>query len=178
MVSENSSIYKRISVRRFTEQDVTAEEVTELLRAAMNAPSAHDRQPWRFLVIRDKEQREFIAKNINTASFARFSPVLILVIGNMDEARGVAFVQDCSAATENMLIRAAELELGACWIGVAHMPDRVDLLQKRFGISFPYCPFGIVAVGHPGREYMRLDKFDSSKVFFETFDIRSRFSQD
>ncbi len=167
---QESTIYKRCSVRRFTDQPVSDDQIKELLRAAMNAPSAHNRQPWRFLVIRDEGQRRFIAENISTASFTKYSPVCVFIIGNPYEANGDAFVQDCSAAMENLLLRAVEIGLGGCWIGVEHMPDRVDLLKKHFGISFPYYPFGIAAIGYPGREYEITDRYDEKKIFWETFD--------
>jgi len=165
-----STIYKRCSVRRFTDQPVTDEQIKELLRAAMNAPSAHNRQPWRFVVIRDKAEHEYIADTINTASFARYAPVTILVLGNLYEGHGIAFIEDCSAAMENLLLRAVELDLGACWIGVVHMPDRVTAIQEHFGIRYPYYPFGMVSIGYPGREYEIKDRYDESKIYWEKFD--------
>ena len=164
-----STIYKRCSVRRFTDKPVSDDEVRELLRAAMNAPSAHNRQPWRFLVIRDKDEGAAIADNINTASFSRYAPCTILVLGNVFEAKGSAYIQDCSAAVENLLLRAVEIGLGGCWIGVQHMPDRVDWVQKHFGVAYPYFPFALVSVGTPGREYEITDRFDESKIFWDKF---------
>ncbi len=166
---EDSLIYKRHSVRRYTDEAVTHAEIEELLRAAMQSPSAHDRRPWRFLVIENKEDREYIAESIETASFTKYAPVSVMFIADTHKTTNNVWLQDLAAATENFMLRATEMGLGTCWIGVAHMPDRVAKMRERFEIKEPYFPFSIVTVGHSARAYDFDDRFDHKRIDWGKF---------
>lgn len=114
------ALLKRRSVRKFTEEPVSDEMIEELLHAAMSGPSACNRKPWEFYVVKNEQ----VLEGLKTASkFSRFSAKLAIVVcGNLSRALPMHladyWIQDCSAATENILLRATDLDLGAVWCGI------------------------------------------------------------
>lgn len=160
-------IFRRRSIRKYTSQEITDVYIEKILRAAMAAPSAHNGQPWQFVVIKDKN----ILNSITT--FHPYSKMLleascaIVVCGDLsDEEKEKRWVQDCSAATENMLLMATELGLGSVWLGVYPDEDRVNPLKELLGIPEHVIPLSIVSLGYPAETKKIKDKFDKSKVHF------------
>lgn len=160
-------IFKRRSIRNYTDQDISEADIEKILRAAMAAPSAHNGQPWQFVVIKDKN----ILNSITT--FHPYSKMLlesncaIVVCGDLsDEKKEKSWVQDCSAATENMLLMATELGIGSVWLGVYPNEDRVKPLKKLLDIPDYVIPLSIVSLGYPAETKKITDRFDKSKVHF------------
>jgi predicted RNA-binding protein len=110
-------ILKRRSIRAFTDAPVGDDAVEALLQAAMAAPSANDMRPWDFVVVRDPERRRRLADTHEWSRMCADAPVVIVVVG--DPAASDHWMQDCSAATENLLLTATSLDLGAVWVGVS-----------------------------------------------------------
>ncbi|MBN1766034.1 MAG: nitroreductase family protein, partial [Sedimentisphaerales bacterium] len=127
------AIFKRRSIRRFTDQPISDEIVEQLLRAAMAAPSAHNEQPWHFVTINDRTILEKITEVHPYAQMLKEAPLAICVCGDksLENDPGVDYwVQDCSAATENILIAATALGLGSCWLGILLRPERMEALTQ------------------------------------------------
>ena len=162
-----TSISNRASVRNFTDREVPDSVKELLLRAAMSAPSAVIRQPWEFISIVDPSLRAEIAKAIPNSHAAK-SPYCIVVCGNMEQALdGNAreyWVQDCSAATENILIAAHSLGLGSVWCGVYPIDDRVDALRKVLRIPDSVIPLNVICIGYPDAPVAPKDKWKPEKV--------------
>jgi nitroreductase len=159
------AIFTRRSIRKFKEDPVDAGTVKKLLSAAMSAPSAQNQQPWRFVVVTD---RALLADLTTVHPYAKAlaeAPLAILVCGDLGAERSAGFwVQDCAAATENLLIAAAALGLGAVWQGCYPREDRVRGIQKLLGIPESVVPLSLVAVGYPNETRPREDRYDEAKV--------------
>ena len=166
---------KRRTIRKFTEKDVSEEQVETLLEIAMCAPNRLNRQPWRFVVIRDKELQKQLADLLRIHPYLETAPVVIAVCG-LPKA-SPTWIMDVSAATENMLLAASAMGLGAAWVGA---PDTVqwNLCEEALydALAIPLDDVRIptlVAVGHPAPEakmqlspHGKHDRFDRTKVHY------------
>lgn len=159
-------IFERRSVRSYTNEDITPQDEEKLLRAAMQAPSAGNEQPWHFVVIRDREVMLEIEGSQQYATMLKTAPMAVVVCGDKACARfpHEFWVQDCSAALENLLLEAVHLGLGAVWMGVYPVPERVENLKRILGLPESVYPLGIVAVGRADKEIQKADRFDPSRV--------------
>jgi len=164
-VDAMEAILTRRSIRKYTSEPVTDDEVKQLLRAAMHAPSAGNQRPWEFIVIRDKETLNEITGIHKYAQMLKQAQVAIVVCGDVKKQKYDGFwVQDCSAATQNMLLAATALGLGAVWLGVHPVVERVEDLRKILGIPVNVVPLSIVSVGRPGEEREAADRYDESRI--------------
>ncbi|MFZ5974593.1 MAG: nitroreductase family protein [Bacillota bacterium] len=164
------AILTRRSVRRYTDQKVEPETVEQLLKAAMYAPSAHDSRDWQFIVLRDAAVRENIAALLPWYKPIERAPVCILVCGEpsvQESSHKDYFVQDCSAATQNLMLCAHELGLGTCWCGLYPQTDVMDAVRKILGIPAAVVPFAFIAVGYPAKTYGMPERFDPKKIHME-----------
>lgn len=161
------SILKRRSIRKYKDIKVSNEIVEDLLKAAMAAPSAGNEQPWEFVVLRDKEIMKNITEIHPYSKMLLKSDVAIVVCG--DEKKEVFkgyWVQDCSAATENILLAAQDMGLGAVWLGVYPIADRVEKIQEILGLPSSVVPLSIVPVGYPDEEKTPGDRFDRTRIHY------------
>ena len=159
------SILTRRSIRKYTDEAVSDELVTELLRAAMAAPSAANQQPWQFVVIRDPRVLEAVSTATPYAGMTRQAQVAVVICGDL--AREIApgyWVQDCAAATENLLIAANDLGLGAVWLGFYPGEERVAALRDILGTPENVVPFAVVPIGHPAEKPGPADRFDATRI--------------
>lgn len=146
------ALHERRSIRKYIAgKDVSDEQVETILRAAMIAPSAGNAQPWRFVVIRDRALLEAVAVAHPHAKMATEAPLAILVCGDPSLARFPAlWPQDCSAATQNILLAVHGLGLGAVWCGVYPNEERVAAFKELFNMPEGVEPFSLVPIGYPG----------------------------
>ncbi|WP_295114380.1 nitroreductase family protein [uncultured Methanobrevibacter sp.] len=165
-----SLIFKRHSVRRFTDEKVTDEKIENLLKAGMQAPSACNAQPWEFVVVSKKEDKEAISNMHQFATPARYASHLIITLGNLNESKVHGMIeQDLGACNENILLQATHEGLGAVWLGFHPIEDRVLKLKKFLNIP-DYCiPFSVICVGYPQSEGKVKLRYDESKVHFDRY---------
>ena len=166
------NIMTRSSVRTYTAELVDSADVITLLKAGMAAPTAMNRQPWVFVVITDAARRAAMAAELPYCKMAATAPLLIAVCG--DKAKFIEdapeyWVQDCSAATENILLAAHALGLGAVWTGVYTVQDRVEMVSKALGLPEGIIPLNIICIGHPDSDNPAKDKWDPAKVHYNMF---------
>lgn len=122
-----NEIYTRVSIRKFEDRPVEPEKITQLLKAAMQAPSAGNQQPWEFYVVTDKEKIKALSESNPYAGCAAGAPVVIVPCYKTEGARFPMYCEiDLSIATENLWLEAASLGLGAVWIGTAPLKDRME----------------------------------------------------
>jgi nitroreductase len=146
------SIFTRRSVRSYSRQDVGDDLVRDLLEAAMAAPSAVARDPWRFVVIRDHSVLVSIAEGLPNGKMLPDASVGIAVCGELAAAHRSQLsylLQDCSAATENILLAASALGLGACWLGVHPREDRIRHVSRVLDLPEGILPVAVIAIGWP-----------------------------
>lgn len=161
------AIYKRASVRKFTEDPVTDEQVQALLRAAMAAPSAGNQQPWEFYVVRDAETLAKLSEATPYTKAAAKAPCAIVPCARKENLRFPEYLyEDMSAAVENLLLEAADLGLGAVWMGIAPGVDRVAAVVEALDVPAGLEPFAIVPCGVPASEPAPkgADRFDEDRV--------------
>jgi len=144
------AIRTRRSVRKFTGKKIPKDVINKLLEAAMNAPSAGNQQPWHFVVIEDKNILEEVPNVSLYAPMAKEAAAAIVICGDPTLEKYPGFwVQDCSAATQNILLAAHALGLGAVWSGIYPLEDRVSGFRKLLGIPEKIVPLSIVIMGYP-----------------------------
>ena len=161
------NLFARRSIRSFTSQPVSEEQIEMLLKAAMAAPSAGNRQPWHFVVVTDPDMRNKLADIHPHAQMVRQSPVCIVPCGEPRlsfPGMNDYWIQDLSAATENILLAAVGLGLGAVWCGVYPVPERVKGTRKVLGIPEEVVPFAYIAVGYPAERKEPRTQYDPSRV--------------
>ena len=154
----------RRSVRSFTDRPLSIEEVETLLHAACMAPSARNLQPWRFVVVDRRDLLDEIARRHPYAGFANKAPLAIVVCGVPQEASGDFWVQDCAAATQNLLLAARALDLGAVWCGLYPVEDRAQLMRDILGIPADVQPLSLVIVGHTEKAQHMAEREFASKT--------------
>ena len=174
-----TTIMTRASVRRFTEEPVSDSDLQTLLQAAMAAPSAMDYAPWHFVVIRDAAIKQELKAKLPFAKMITDSCTAIVVCGDSSlydrvsqrdgEDNTLYWVEDCSAASENLLLAAHALGLGAVWTGIFPLQSRITLLQRLLQLPERILPLNLIIVGHPLTPAKHKDKWDSTKVHYNHF---------
>lgn len=170
------AIYKRRSIRNYLEKQVDRDVIITLLKAATAAPTAVNCQPWEFIVV---DQNEKLSELKDELKFARYNaPVAIVVCGNMNLTLKGAdhdmWIQDCSAAIENILIAATSLGLGSVWIGIYPVQNRVKLLKKIFNIPEHVIPLSIVYIGHPAEEREARTRYNEKRVYWQEYEPKRK----
>jgi len=160
-----SAIKKRRSIRRYTDQPVTDEQIRQLLEAAMAAPSADNIQPWEFVVVRDPALKGELARTHPWSDMAADAAVVFVVCAN--ERASHHWVEDASAATENLLLAATALGLGAVWVAVYPDASREAYVRRVLGIPEEMRVLCLVPVGHPAEAKPPRTKYKESKVHYE-----------
>ena len=160
-------ILSRRSIRKYTSQPVSDELIKEILKAAMAAPSAGNEQPWHFIVIKDRAILDEIPKIHQYTHMLKEAPAAILVCGDERLERFKGFwVQDCSAATQNILLACQAKGLGSVWCGIYPVAERVQAFQKLLGIPAEVKPFSLVALGYPAEEKEPANRYNEERVHY------------
>ncbi len=162
------AIRKRRSIRAYTEQPLSDEQVRVLAQAAMMAPSASNLRPWEFVVVRDRELRQQLARTHNWSAMAAAAPVVFVVLG--DERRSPRhWVEDTSAATENLLVQAAGMGLGAVWAAVYPDAGREQYVRGLLGIPANLRILCLVPVGYPAETKPWHDRFEPERLHYDRY---------
>jgi nitroreductase len=167
-------IFRRRSIRKYTEQPVEPEKLDLLLKAAMAAPSAMNCKPWEFVVITDPEKLAQFRKRLIFGN--RNAPAAILVCGNpslsANPAARLFWIQDCSLAGENILIAAAGLGLGTVWVGVHPVAGFVRVVREIAGLPKHITPLGLIYIGYPAEEKLARTQYDKTRIHWEKYERR------
>jgi nitroreductase len=159
------NIFSRRSVRRYLPKPVSSDLIENVLKAGMNAPSAGDEQPWHFIIIDKHDLLLNISESHPYAKMLKDAPIAILVCGDLQVLKFKdLWIQDCSAASENMLLAAHDLGLGAIWIGVYPAENLVREVRNILNIPQHIVPFSIIGMGYPAEEKKGRLRYDKSKV--------------
>lgn len=160
------NLFARRSIRQFTGEAVSAEQIEMLLEAAMAAPSASNRCPWHFVVVTDPAARTALAATHPHAKMLTQAPLCIVPCGDPGISDSY-WVQDLAAATENLLLAATGLGLGSVWCGVHPRAERVEAAREVLGIPRGIVPFALVAIGHPAEAKEPRTQYDAARVHRE-----------
>ena len=158
----------RTSVRAYEAKAVEDAKVEQMLRAAMSAPTAINKQPWDFVIVDDPAKLKELADSLPNAKMAAGAPLAIVVCGNMQKAiEGEGrdnWIADASAATENLLLAAHSLGLGAVWTGVYPSAHRVDVIRDVLDLPGYVVPLSLVPIGYPAENPQPKDKWKPENV--------------
>jgi nitroreductase len=162
-----NSLFARRSIRHYTKEPIKLEIIELLLKAAMAAPSAGNQQPWHFIVIQDRRILDDIPNIHPYAQMTTEASVAILVCGDLRTEKHPGFwVQDCSAATENILIEACELGLGAVWVGLYPNEQRMSAFRKLLVMPDQVTPLSLIPVGYPAEHKPPSERYDMTKIHY------------
>ncbi|MDR2574530.1 MAG: nitroreductase family protein [Desulfovibrio sp.] len=162
------ALFTRRSIRKYTQKPVSDEDITILLKAAMLAPSAHNCRPWHFVVIRDEAVRKALAERHPYAKMAAEAPLVIVVCANLGEEKEPDFwVQDCSAATQNLMLAARGRNLGSVWCGLHPKEDREDIARDVLKLPPNVRALSLVVIGHSQQPFFEANRFDAAKIHYE-----------
>jgi len=158
-------ILTRRSVRKYSNKTISEELIKDLLETGVCAPSAENKQPWHFIILDDHKIIDKIPDFHPNAKMLPEAQLAILVCGDLDlEANLGYLIQDCSAATENILIAARAKGLGSCWLGVYPRENRINNLRKMLKIPENILPFSLISLGYPQVEQLRVDRYNSERI--------------
>lgn len=162
------AIMTRRSIRKYTDKSVPDELVKQLLQAAMAAPSASNEQPWHFVVIKDRKILNEVPSFHPWSHMLKEAALAILVCIDpqleISKGRGVL---DCSAATQNILLAAHALGLGAVWLGIYPVEERMNGMRKLVGLPQGVIPLSLVSLGYPNEKLKKEDRFIADRVHFD-----------
>ncbi len=165
-------IYTRRSIRGYSDRKISDDDVVKILRAAMQAPSAGNEQPWHFIVVRDRETLKKMSEAFTFGQMLPNASVAIVVCADpkLSKYPYEMWVQDCSAATQNILIAARMLGIGSVWLGVYPRKERMEELRKILGIPEDIVVFSVVSLGYPKSDrefYEAQDRFREERIHTE-----------
>lgn len=163
-----ANIHERKSVRQYTSEKPSPFQLETLLRAGMAAPTAKNSQPWEFVLINDQEILTQLANALPYAKMLTQVSAAIVVCGNLNLSLGEAednyWVQDCSAATQNILLAAESIGLGAVWTGVHPRKEREEAVRKTLNMPAHLVPFNVIPVGYPVGKEKAKDKWKPERI--------------
>lgn len=165
-----NDIMTRTSVRSYSGKAVKKVTVDTLLRAAMAAPTAGNKQPWRFVVVNNRQTLRTIGEEYGSMKMAAEAPVAVIMCGEPAATfpgEGVGYwIQDVSAATENLLLAAHAMGLGAVWCGIYPIQERVDKFRSILSLPEDIIPMACVCVGYPEGESTPKDKWNPEYIHY------------
>ena len=164
------NIHARKSVRQFTDEPVSQEHIETMLKAAMAAPTAVNYQPWRFVVITERARLDAMAEVLPYAKMLKQAPLAIVVCGETTWFEGrenTYWQQDCSAATQNILLAAEALGLGAVWTGVYPNMELASPLAEFLGLPGTVQPLCCIPIGHHDGTTQPKDKWKPENIHYE-----------
>lgn len=171
-MSEYGALLKRRSIRKFKQEKVSDEMIQKILTAGMAAPSAHNNQPWEFIVVRDKKTLSDLSglcKYWRLLKDADFAIVVVANLRNYNCEYRDFFIEDCSASTQNLLIATTGEGLGAVWLGCYPVEEYMEGVRPLLQIPTELLPFSLVACGVPAEEKPAHNEYYPNKVHREQY---------
>lgn len=171
-------IMTRTSVRAYTDKKADEKTIETILKAGMAAPTAANQQAWNFVVITEDSLKNRIAESFEYTKMVKDCAFAVVVCGNMkklfegDMEKGGFWVQDCSAASENMLLAAHALGLGGVWCGIYPLDDRVEKLSEILNLPPSLTPLNILSFGYPQQDAAPKNKWQRHKIHFNAYEKR------
>lgn len=158
------TIFARTSVRNYTEQPVSQDDLVTLVKAGMAAPTGRDIRPWEFVVITDRATLDSLSAKLPYAKMLVKAPAAIAVLGNVNQSS--YWYLDCAAATENILLAAQSLGLGAVWTATYPYDDRMKVVSDQLQLPDSIQSLCIIPVGYPKGNTKPKDKWTETKVHY------------
>ncbi|MDR3329026.1 MAG: nitroreductase family protein [Prevotellaceae bacterium] len=167
------TIHSRKSVRKYIDKPVSKDDLLTLVKAGMAAPSGKNEQPWAFVIVSEKARLDTMAERLPYAKMLRQAAAAIVVCGDMARLRNPEaslWVQDCSAATENILLAAEAIGLGAVWTAAYPYEDRMGVVRSVLNLPPTTIPLCVIPVGYPDGTEKPKDKWKEENVRWERWE--------
>lgn len=159
-------IYTRVSIRKYQDRPVEKEKTMAILRAAMQAPSAANQQPWEFFIVTNRAKLVALSEVSPYAGMTKDAPIAIVAAYRKD-CRVPAYAQiDMSIAMENLWLETSMQGLGGVWLGIAPQEERMTAVEEIIGLPETMRAFAIFPYGYPAEEKPQEDRFDESRIHF------------
>ena len=160
-------IFSRRSIRRYKDESISNETIVNIIKAAMQAPSARNLKPWQFIAINKKEIMKDLANIHPNGKMLVEAAFAILVCGdkNIDDTESY-LIQNCAAATQNMLLASYDLGIGSVWLGVHPRKERMEGIKQYFNLPQNIIPISLISFGIPDETKYPEDRYDSTKIRF------------
>lgn len=162
------AILARRSIRKYTAEPVSDDDLKQILEAAMSAPSGKNLKPWHFVVVKERATLDSLGDTTRSWGMLKEAPLAIAVCGDPAISENY-WDQDSVAAVENLLIAVSMLGLGAVWLGCHPLAERVDPTRKILGIPESVVPIAVISIGHPAEEKESRTQYDEERVHRETW---------
>jgi nitroreductase len=164
------AIFTRRSIRKFKKDKISKEDLEEILKAAMHAPSAYNQQPWQFVVIEDRKLLDEISKFHPYAQMCKTAPVAVLVCADLSlEKAKDMWIMDCSAATQNMMLAAVDKDIGSVWMGIHFSKELISEIRKLLNLPKDWAPISLVPLGYPDEIIKKVDRFKKERIHYNSF---------
>lgn len=161
------AILTRRSIRKYIQKPVPAEIIDQLLQAAMYAPTARNTQAWEFAVITERNLLDNLSVVHPYAKMLKYAPLAVLVCGNKKMEDNEAYLnQNCSAATQSLMLAAHALGLGSVWLGVYPKAERIDPIRDLLQLPEHILPISLISIGYPDEIRETPDRFDRAKIHY------------
>ena len=162
------AIHTRRSIRSFTEEEISTGDIEILLKAAMQAPSARNTQSWQFVVTTERQNLDQISEVHPYAAMSKEARLGILVCGDLELEPSLEYnALNCSAATQNILLAAHDIQLGGVWIGIHPRQERKNAMRSLFELPENIEPISLVLLGHPTVQATPANRFKKERIHFE-----------
>lgn len=162
-------IFERRSVRKYTDKDISSEDMEKLLKAGMNAPSAHNYKPYDLIAVKNKETLKKLADTCIYSHMLNEANAAIIVCSRADDEKTPYWQADCGAVTENILLEATHLGIGSCWLGGYPDLEKTAREKEILGIPEEYKVFCVISLGYPNENKKPNDNYYQEKVHYEKF---------
>ncbi len=164
------AIHTRRSIRLYENKPVSDDLIEEILRAAMMAPSANNKQPWHFVIINDRKTLDKIPEFHPNSKMLKEAPLAILVCADSKaQDHPGYYAQDCSAATQNLLLATHAKGLGAVWLGIYPREQRMEPMKRLIKTPEHIIPFALISIGWPDQKTAPVDRFDKKRIHKNTW---------
>jgi len=164
-------IFTRRSIRKYQDKPVEQEQIQQILRAAMYAPSAGNERPWHFVIIKDREKLNSITTFHPYTQMLKEAPVAIVPCADISDVKydGLFWIQDMSASIQNILLQAQALGLGTCWCGIYPKEELVEKVSKLINAPSNIIPVAVIALGHPAEQREVGERYSQDRVHNEVW---------
>ncbi len=159
-------IFTRVSTREFTDEPITDEEIELILKAAMQAPSARNGQPWEFYVIKNKEILNALGNSSPYSKMCAQAAIAIVPCYRKESISPHFHDIDLAASTENLLLEVEALGLGAVWVGVSPIVERMQIMKDILSIPDELEPFALIPIGHKAHQKEQTSRYDKTRVHY------------
>lgn len=162
------ALVTRRSIRKFTSEPVSEENLRTILRSGCYAPSANNKRPWHFIVVHNKDSMMVISNAFPGSKVVAEANCCIVVCGDKGKEDKECFLlEDCANAMENMLLAIHGLGLGAVWCGMQPIPAETVEISKLLNLPGNLQPIGVIALGHKAEERISEERFDPQKIHYD-----------